>query len=115
MKSISKEQPQVEKCNMIQDVNGAIPQTDKQAADIIGEHYQKISNLNFSKEDGFVKRRASNIVHGCSINTYHQNYLFAKDFSIEEFEAALCDTDLRKSPGPDGIHGSMIDHLGKIF
>ncbi|GFX86379.1 putative RNA-directed DNA polymerase from transposon BS [Trichonephila clavipes] len=31
---------------------------------------------------------------------------------MQELGAALCDTDLRKSPGSDGIHGSMIDHLG---
>ncbi|GFV33884.1 uncharacterized protein TNCV_4754951 [Trichonephila clavipes] len=112
VKSISKEQLQVEKFNTILDVDGAIPQIDKDAADILGEQYQKMSNLDFSKEDGFVKRRASNIFHGCRSNSNHRNYLFATNFGMQELGAALRDTDLRKSPGPDGIHGSRIHYLG---
>ncbi|GFT75921.1 putative DD41D transposase [Trichonephila clavipes] len=72
---------------MILDVNGTIPQTDKDTANILGEHCQKISNLDFCKVDGSVKRRARNIVHGCRSNTNHQNYLFAKDFSMQELGA----------------------------
>ncbi|GFX66394.1 hypothetical protein TNCV_343681 [Trichonephila clavipes] len=48
-KSISREQPQVEKCNTIQGVNGTMLQTDRKAANILGKQYQKISNLDYSK------------------------------------------------------------------
>ncbi|GFX97013.1 hypothetical protein TNCV_1997451 [Trichonephila clavipes] len=78
---------------------------------MLDEHYQKISNVDFSKIEGSVKRRASNIVHGCRGNTNHGNPVFTTDFSMHELGAALRDTNLRKSPCPDGIHGSMIDHL----
>ncbi|CAL1266850.1 unnamed protein product [Larinioides sclopetarius] len=65
VKNIGKGQPQVEKCNTVQDVDGRIPNSNSEAANILGVHYQKISTLGFSGDDSSVKRRASNIVHGC--------------------------------------------------
>ncbi|GFU28272.1 hypothetical protein TNCV_1022551 [Trichonephila clavipes] len=31
---------------------------------------------------------------------------------LRQREAAIGDSCLSKSPGPDGVHGQMIDHLG---
>ncbi|GFT23593.1 hypothetical protein TNCV_3510891 [Trichonephila clavipes] len=39
-------------------------------------------------------------------------FLFGRDFRVNELEAAIDDSCLNKYPGPDGIHGQMIDHLG---
>ncbi|UYV84626.1 hypothetical protein LAZ67_X002888 [Cordylochernes scorpioides] len=35
-------------------------------------------------------------------------------FQYQELAYALENTDLNKTPGPDGIHGQMISNLGKI-
>ncbi|GFU15877.1 putative RNA-directed DNA polymerase from transposon BS [Trichonephila clavipes] len=85
---------------------------DEQAADLLGLHYQKISRLNFSVEDRNIKIRASRIVHGCCSDTHRGTSIFSRDFRVNELEAAIGDSCLNKSPGPDGIHGQMIDHLG---
>ncbi|GFW97061.1 hypothetical protein TNCV_2696831 [Trichonephila clavipes] len=37
---------------------------------------------------------------------------FSRDLTVNELEAEIGDSCLNKSPGPDGIHGQMIDHLG---
>ncbi|GFV13067.1 probable RNA-directed DNA polymerase from transposon BS [Trichonephila clavipes] len=41
-----------------------------------------------------------------------RNIFKSRDFRLNEFEAAIGDSSLNKSPGPNGIHGQMIDHLG---
>ncbi|GFV76773.1 probable RNA-directed DNA polymerase from transposon BS [Trichonephila clavipes] len=40
------------------------------------------------------------------------NHIFINKFTLRELNFALRAMDLRKSPGPDGIHGFMIGHLG---
>ncbi|GFV07440.1 hypothetical protein TNCV_1737951 [Trichonephila clavipes] len=77
-----------------------------------GLHYQTISRLNFSVEDRNIKIRTSRIVHGCCSDTHRGTSIFSRDFRVNELEAAIGDSCLNKSPGPDGIHGQMIDHLG---
>ncbi|UYV85191.1 hypothetical protein LAZ67_X004902 [Cordylochernes scorpioides] len=37
-----------------------------------------------------------------------------KNINMKELAYALENTDLNKTPGPDGIHGRMISNLGKI-
>ncbi|UYV76395.1 hypothetical protein LAZ67_14000277 [Cordylochernes scorpioides] len=37
-----------------------------------------------------------------------------KKINMKELAHALENTDLNKTPGPDGIHGRMISNLGKI-
>ncbi|GFT11229.1 putative RNA-directed DNA polymerase from transposon BS [Nephila pilipes] len=64
---------------------------------------RKISNLEFSEADRFIKRRVSSIIHGCRS--------FTEDFGMHELDAALHDTHLRKSPGSDKIQ--MTDHLNQ--
>ncbi|GFX34255.1 hypothetical protein TNCV_3226051 [Trichonephila clavipes] len=91
---------------------GNLAVNDEQAADLLGLHYQKIRRLNFSVGERNIKIRASRIVHGCRSDIYRGTSIFSRDFRMNELEAAIGDSCLNKSPGPDGIHGQMIDHLG---
>ncbi|GFY14826.1 hypothetical protein TNCV_648691 [Trichonephila clavipes] len=75
-------------------------------------HYQKISRLNFSVEERNIKIRTSRLVHGCRSDTHRGTSMFSRDFRMNELEAAIGDSCLNKSPGPDGIHGQIIDHPG---
>ncbi|GFX79679.1 hypothetical protein TNCV_2745981 [Trichonephila clavipes] len=111
LKDISNEQLQAEQCNTILSEDGNLAVNDEQAADLLGLHYQKISRLNFSVEDRNIKIRASRIVHGCRSDTHRGTSIFSRDFRVNELEAAIGDSCLNKSPGPDGIHSQMIDHL----
>ncbi|GFV49096.1 hypothetical protein TNCV_236301 [Trichonephila clavipes] len=112
LKNISNEQPQAEQCNTILSEDGNLAVNDEQVADLLGFHYQKISRLNFSVEDRNIRIRASRIVHGCRSDTHPGTSIFIRDFRVNELEAAIGDSCLNKSPGPDGIHGQMIDYLG---
>ncbi|GFY34975.1 hypothetical protein TNCV_155521 [Trichonephila clavipes] len=85
---------------------------DEQAAELLGLPYQKISRLNFAVKDRNVKIRASRIVHGCRSDIQRGTSIFNRDFRVNELEAVISDTTLNKSPGPDSIHGRMIDHFG---
>ncbi|GFW19329.1 hypothetical protein TNCV_256561 [Trichonephila clavipes] len=85
---------------------------DEQAADLLGLHFQTISRLNFSVEDRKIKIRASRIVHGCRSDTHRRNSIFSRNLRVYKLETAIGDSCLNKSPGPDGIHGHMIGHLG---
>ncbi|GFT10484.1 hypothetical protein TNCV_1942511 [Trichonephila clavipes] len=59
-----------------------------------------------------IKIRASHIVHGCRRYTHRGTFIFNRDFRVNDLEAAIDDSCLNKSSGPDGTHGQMIDHLG---
>ncbi|GFX76835.1 hypothetical protein TNCV_1952761 [Trichonephila clavipes] len=85
---------------------------DEQAADHLGLHYQKISKLNFSVEDRNIKIRASRMAYDCRSDTHRGTSIFSRDFRVNELEAVISDSCLNKYPGPDGIDGQMIDHLG---
>ncbi|GFY10144.1 putative RNA-directed DNA polymerase from transposon BS [Trichonephila clavipes] len=85
--------------------------TSKKAADLLGLHYQKISRLNFSVEDRNIKIMASRIVHGCRSDAHRGASIFSRDFRVNELKAAIGDSCLNKSPGPNDIHGQMIDHV----
>ncbi|GFY22621.1 hypothetical protein TNCV_2178821 [Trichonephila clavipes] len=112
LKNISNEQPQAEQCNTILSEDGNLAVNDEQAAYLIGLHYQKISRLNFSVEDRNIKFRASRFVHGCHSDTHRGTSIFNRNLRVNELEAAIGDSCLNKYPGPDGIHGQMIDHIG---
>ncbi|GFU31187.1 hypothetical protein TNCV_1741881 [Trichonephila clavipes] len=68
--------------------------------------------MNFSVEDRNIKIRASCIVDGCHSDTHRGTSIFNRDFRVNELDAAIGDSCLNKSSGPDGIHGQMIDHFG---
>ncbi|XP_071041949.1 uncharacterized protein [Parasteatoda tepidariorum] len=114
VKSLNKEQQQREKCNTIVDENGNLAQDDKAAANLLGLFYQDTSTLNFSKENSKVKTKAINVLHGCR-TTATRNPIFTSNFNLHELECAMNEANLNKSPGPDGIHGQMLKHLGKKF
>ncbi|GFV80450.1 uncharacterized protein TNCV_2149841 [Trichonephila clavipes] len=109
LKNISNEQPQAEQCNTILNEDGNLAVNDEQAADLLGLHDHKISRLNFSVEDRNIKIKASRIVHGCRSNTHRGTFIFSTDFRVNELEAAIGDSCLNRSLGPDGIPGQMID------
>ncbi|GBN96073.1 hypothetical protein AVEN_204636-1 [Araneus ventricosus] len=115
VKNIGKEQPQVEKCNTIKNRDGTVAWDDGQAANILGSHYQNnINKLTFKAEDKHIRSRASDIVHGCCSNTQESIPIFNWDLTLQELEAAIADSKLNKSPGPDGIHGQMMNKLGSV-
>ncbi|GFX97281.1 RNase H domain-containing protein [Trichonephila clavipes] len=103
IKRDSKEQPQFEKCYTIQSTDGLLAQNDEQAANILGEHYQFISGLNFTGNDKYAKTLASNVVHGCRSNPHMGPAIFSRAFSAQELDAAVLGLNLNTSPGPDGI------------
>ncbi|GFU80275.1 probable RNA-directed DNA polymerase from transposon BS [Trichonephila clavipes] len=51
------------------------------------------------------------MIHNCRTSS-SGNLIFINKFTLREINFALRAMDLRKSPGPDGIHGFMIGHLG---
>ncbi|GFX60166.1 hypothetical protein TNCV_4533271 [Trichonephila clavipes] len=112
LKNISNEQPQAEQRNTILSEDGNLAVNDEQATDLLGLHYQNISRMNFSVEDRNIKIRASHTVHGRCSDTHRGTSIFSRDFRVNKLEAAIGDSCLNKSPGPDGIHSQMIDHLG---
>ncbi|GBN19376.1 hypothetical protein AVEN_152276-1 [Araneus ventricosus] len=86
---------------------------DQSAANGLSAHYQLISRLNFTNEDKPVLHKARNIVHGCC-STDLGDLTLATQFNMQELLLALAFLDLGKSPGPDGIHGHMLENLGCI-
>ncbi|GFX39252.1 RNA-directed DNA polymerase from mobile element jockey [Trichonephila clavipes] len=89
VKGISEEQLQFEKCNAIQLTEGLLAQNDEQAANILGEHYQLISCLNFTGNDKYAKTMESNVVHGCHSNPHVGPAIFSRAFSAQELDAAI--------------------------
>ncbi|GFV40351.1 gonadotropin-releasing hormone II receptor [Trichonephila clavipes] len=112
LKNISNDQLQAEQYNTILSEDGNLAVNDKQAADLLDLHYQKISRLNFSVEDRNIKIRAIHIAHSCRSDTHRETSIFSVDFRVNELMAAIGDYCLNKSPGPNRIHGQMINHLG---
>ncbi|GFT17776.1 uncharacterized protein TNCV_2588601 [Trichonephila clavipes] len=112
VKGISKEQPQIEKCNTIQSTDRLLAQNDEQAVNILEEHYQLISSMNFTGNDKYAKTMASNVVHGCRSNPHVGPAIFSRTFSAQELDAAILGLNLNTSPGPASIQGQMISHLG---
>lgn len=112
VKNIEKSQPQTESCNTILAPDGSIPRSRKEAADILGQHYSNISKLPFTALDKPIARRARNLAHQHR-NKRAKNPLFSNLFSPQELELAIGNLNLSKSPGPDGIYGHMILHLGE--
>ncbi|GBO10862.1 hypothetical protein AVEN_256844-1 [Araneus ventricosus] len=86
---------------------------DKDAANALAIHYQKIGSLDFSETDRHTQRKARAVAHGCR-TTDSKEVIFTKEFSLQVLEQALFQMDWTKSPGPDGLHGRMIEHLGPV-
>ncbi|GFS72494.1 putative RNA-directed DNA polymerase from transposon BS [Trichonephila clavipes] len=55
--------------------------------------------------------RSKRMIHNCRTSS-SGNHIFINKFTLRELNFALRAMDLRQSPGPDGIHGFMIGHLG---
>ncbi|XP_054706435.1 uncharacterized protein LOC129216258 [Uloborus diversus] len=114
VKSIDKSQPQSESCNTILAPDGSVPSGHKEAADILGLHYSNISKLSFTNPDKTIARRAR-ILANRHRNKKASDPLFSAHFSLQELEFAIGNLKLSKSPGPDGIYGHMILHLGNLL
>ncbi|GFX15413.1 putative RNA-directed DNA polymerase from transposon BS [Trichonephila clavipes] len=89
VKGIGKEQPQFEKCNTIQSTDGLLAQNDDQAANILGEHYQLTTSLDFTGNDKY----ASNVDHICRSNPHVDLAIFSRAFSAQEFDAAILEIE----------------------
>ncbi|GBN66478.1 hypothetical protein AVEN_258862-1 [Araneus ventricosus] len=86
---------------------------DKDAANALATHYQKIGSLDFSETDRHTQRKARAVVQDCR-TTDSKEVIFTKEFSLQELEQAPSQMDWTKSPDPDGLHGRMIEHLGPV-
>ncbi|UYV80245.1 hypothetical protein LAZ67_18002138, partial [Cordylochernes scorpioides] len=107
-----KAQPQTENTNMIKNIDGTPATNDKNAANLLGNSYQISSKIKFEIKDKKVEKKARKIIHDCKNVTSTHN-IFHEKINMEELDYALENTDLNKTPGPDGIHGQMISNLGK--
>ncbi|UYV79947.1 GRIN2B [Cordylochernes scorpioides] len=74
--------------------------------------YQISSKIKFEIKDKKVEKKARKIIHDCKNITSTHN-IFHEKINMKELDYALENTDLNKTPGPDGIHGQMISNLGK--
>ncbi|UYV77643.1 hypothetical protein LAZ67_15001804 [Cordylochernes scorpioides] len=79
---------------------------------IEGNSYQISSKIKFEIKDKKVEKKARKIIHDCKNFTSTHN-IFHEKINMKELDYALENTDLNKTPGPDGIHGQMISNLGK--
>ncbi|UYV65342.1 UBA3 [Cordylochernes scorpioides] len=77
-----------------------------------GNSYQMSSKIKFEIKDKKVEKKARKIIHDCKNVTSTHN-IFHEKINMKELDYALENTDLNKTPGPDGIHGQMISNLGK--
>ncbi|UYV80433.1 hypothetical protein LAZ67_19000179 [Cordylochernes scorpioides] len=111
-KQIDRAQPQTENTNMIKNTDGTPATNDKNAANLLGNSYQISSKIKFEKKDKKVEKKARKIIHDCKNFTSTHN-IFHEKINMKELDYALENTDLNKTPGPDGIHGQMISNLGK--
>ncbi|UYV66381.1 hypothetical protein LAZ67_4001499 [Cordylochernes scorpioides] len=111
-KQIDRAQPQTENTNMIKNTDGTPATNDKNPANLLGNSYQISSKIKFEIKDKKVEKKARKIIHDCKNFTSTHN-IFHEKFNMKELDYALENTDLNKTPGPDGIHGQMISNLGK--
>ncbi|UYV61056.1 hypothetical protein LAZ67_1003262 [Cordylochernes scorpioides] len=58
-----------------------------------------------------LKKRPERLFMTKNITSTHN--IFHEKINMKELDYALENTDLNKTPGPDGIHGQMISNLGK--
>ncbi|UYV62457.1 hypothetical protein LAZ67_2000678, partial [Cordylochernes scorpioides] len=111
-KQIDRAQPQTENTNMIKNIDGTPATNDKNAANLLGNSYQISSKIKFEIKYKKVEKKARKIIHDCKNVTSTHN-IFHEKINMKELDYALENTDLNKTPGPDGIHGQMISNLGK--
>ncbi|GFU72950.1 reverse transcriptase domain-containing protein [Trichonephila clavipes] len=92
---------------------GHTSKTDRQTANLLVQHYEQASKLNFSREDRKQKK-----IYRQALNqskSYNQNDDFSNDITLEELDSAISSLDPKKSPGIDLIFGSMIKHFGVVL
>ncbi|UYV71330.1 hypothetical protein LAZ67_8002666 [Cordylochernes scorpioides] len=77
-----------------------------------GNSYQISSKIKFEIKYKKIEKKARKITHDCKNVTSTHN-IFHEKINMKELDYALENTDLNKTPGPDGIHGQMISNLGK--
>ncbi|GFV40673.1 probable RNA-directed DNA polymerase from transposon BS [Trichonephila clavipes] len=109
--SLSYNQPQNMPYNTVLTSDGKTAPDDKTAANVLGEFYKGVGNLKFNQNDVILKNRSKRMIHNCRTSS-SGNHIFINKFTLRELNFALRAMDLRKSPGPDGIHGFIIGHLG---
>ncbi|KAF8771597.1 hypothetical protein HNY73_018993 [Argiope bruennichi] len=86
-------------------------QADKTTANLLGNFYKNMSNLVFDQNDVAVKDKSKRLIHNCCASRSGGPILI-KGFSLREHNFVLRVMDIRKSPGPDSIHGFTISHFG---
>ncbi|GFV55423.1 hypothetical protein TNCV_2463131 [Trichonephila clavipes] len=98
-------------CNTVRTSDGNAAPDDKTAANVLGEFYKGVGNLKFYQNDVILKNKSKRMIHNFRTSS-SANHIFIKKFTLRELNFALRAMDLRKSPGPDGIHEFMIGHQG---
>ncbi|GBN07971.1 hypothetical protein AVEN_143931-1 [Araneus ventricosus] len=112
-KGLNREDIMSERTNTILDPAGYMTHNDKDAANALATHYQKIGSLDFSETDRHTQRKARAVSTVAVPLTLKRSFL-PRNFHCRKLEQALPQMDWTKSPGPDGLHGRMIEHLGPV-
>ena len=85
--------------------------TEKRAANVFAYLYQEQSTTHVARERiKGVREETENII--LSSYSEERDCSMTDPFSIKELKDALNKTKTKKAPGPDGIAGEMLKHLG---
>ncbi|UYV73490.1 hypothetical protein LAZ67_10003692 [Cordylochernes scorpioides] len=100
-----------------EDIAVNIPNTSDLEAQSIKHQETKTSSIkkiwNFKKANWISFENT--IIKAATVSIPRALIIFSmKKINMKEIAYALENTDLNKTPGPDGIHGRMISNLGKI-
>ena len=85
--------------------------TEKRAANVLADLYQEQSTTHVARERiKEVREETENII----LSSYgeERDCSMTDPFSMKELKDALKKVKTKKAPGPDGIAGEMLKHLG---
>ncbi|GFQ68332.1 reverse transcriptase domain-containing protein, partial [Trichonephila clavata] len=92
--------------------DGYTSTTDRQAANLLAQHYEQASRLSFSREDRKQKKIYRQVLN--QSKSYNQRDDISNDITLEELDSVIRSLDPKKSSGIDLIFGSMIKHFGVL-
>ncbi|GFV90621.1 RNA-directed DNA polymerase from mobile element jockey [Trichonephila clavipes] len=109
--SPSYNQPQNIPCNTVMTLDGKAAPDDKTAANVLEKFYKGVGYLKFNQNDVILINRSKRMIHICRTSS-SGNHIFINKFTLMKLNFAIRAIDLRKSPGPECIHGFMIGRMG---
>ncbi|GBO44121.1 hypothetical protein AVEN_162059-1 [Araneus ventricosus] len=101
-KGLNREDTISERTNTILEPAGYMTHNDKDVANALTTHYQKIGSLDFSETDRNTQRKARAVVHGRR-TTDSKEAIFTKEFSLQELEQVLSQMDWTEISWPGWV------------